>query len=290
MLLRAWRGLGGLEGKSSFRTWLYRITTNVCLDALRGRAKRVLPIDYGPASPPGGADSEEPLSDRVWIEPYPDQELGVEDGYAGPEARYERRESVELAFIAALQHLPPRQRAVLILRQVLGFSAKETAEVLECTLASVNSAMQRAKGAIDERLPDRSQQATLRALGDDGIRDLVERFVDAFEHGEIEAILSLLTEDATFEMPPYPSWCRTRDAIGESWLMPGGPAPRLRYLRTSANGQLALATYCLDDEGRSYRAIALDVLTLRGSMISEVFAFRSPGIVDRFGLPAELPA
>ena len=136
-------------------------------------------------------------------EPYPDQALGVADGAAAPEARYEQREAVELAFIAALQHLPPRQRAVLILRDVLGFSAREAAEALDTTVASVNSALHRARRAIEERLPDPSQQATMRALGDARVRDIVERFVDAFERGDVGTILALLAEDATFSMPPY---------------------------------------------------------------------------------------
>jgi len=284
-LLRAWRALGGLQGRSSLRTWLYRIATNACLDALARRPKRVLPIDYGP---PGDADPAAPYADATWIEPYPVEQLGLEDGYASPEARYEQRESVELAFIAALQHLPPRQRAVLILREVLGFSAKEVAESLGSTVAAVNGALQRARKAAEERLPEQSQQATLRTLGDERLRELVERFIDAFERGEIDAILSMLAEDATFAMPPYPGWRRGRDEIAESWLMPGGPAPRLRYERTWANGQPAVGTYLLDEETGEYVPIALDVLTLRGELIVDVTAFRTPAIFPRFGLPGRL--
>src|SRR5213592_4078450 len=154
-LLRAWRGLGRFEGRSSLRSWLYTIATNTCLNAIAARPKRVLPIDYGPAfdphTPPG-----EPIVESVWVEPYPDETLGLEDGFATPEARYEQREGVELAFIAALQHLPANQRAVLILREVLGFSAKETAEMLDTTVASVNSALQRARAATEERVPEES--------------------------------------------------------------------------------------------------------------------------------------
>jgi RNA polymerase sigma-70 factor, ECF subfamily len=288
-LLRAWRGLQGLEGRSSLRTWLYRIATNASLDAAARRPKRVLPIDYGP--PVGHGDGPgEPLAEAVWLEPYPDERLGVEDGYAAPEARYEQREAVELAFIAALQHLPARQRAVLVLREVLGFSAREAAESLETTVASVNSALQRARKTVDERLPARSQQATLRSLGDDGVRDLVEGFVDAFERGDVDAILTLVAEDATFAMPPYADWYQGREALGDSWLMPGGPPPRLRYVPTSANGQLALGTYQREADGDSYRPIALDVLTLEGGRISEITAFRSPGVFRLFGLPDELAA
>src|SRR6058998_3247749 len=179
-LLRAWRALPRFEERSSLRSWLYRIATNACLRATERRPKRVLPIDYAPAADPHDGPGE-PLVESVWVEPYPDETLGLEDGFAAPEARYERRESVELAFVAALQNLPPNQRAVLILREVLGFSAREVADTLETTTASVNSALQRARAAVDERVPERSQQATLRALGDDELRDLVSRYVDAWE-------------------------------------------------------------------------------------------------------------
>src|SRR5436853_5045013 len=164
-LLRAWRGLSRFEGRSSLRSWLYRIATNTSLDAIQKRPKRVLPIDYGPAADPHMGPGE-PVIESVWVEPYPDEKLGLEDGFAAPEARYEQRESVELAFVAALQNLPANQRAVLILREVLGFSAREVAETLETTVPAVNSALQRARKTVDERLPEQSQQATLRSLGD----------------------------------------------------------------------------------------------------------------------------
>lgn len=286
-LLRAWRGLAGFDGRSSFRGWLYRITTNACLDAIARRKKRVLPIDYGL---PDGAAPGDRLADGMRLEPYPDELLGLEAGYAAPEARYEEREAVELAFVAALQHLPPRQRAVLVLREVLGFSAKEVSRSLETTVASVNSALQRARKAVDERMPERSQQATLRALGDERVREIVERFVEAFERGDVDAIVGLLTEDATFAMPPHPESCRGREAIANSWLMPGGPHPRLRYVRTHANGQVALGTYRLDPAQNRFLAIALDVLTLQGARIADVTAFRTPDLFPRFGLPSELAA
>jgi RNA polymerase sigma-70 factor, ECF subfamily len=286
-LLRAWRGLPRFEGRSSTGSWLYRIVTNACLDALARRPKRVLPIDYGPAGGPGD-DPGSPVGESCWLEPYPDQQHGVEDGYASPDARYEQREAVELAFIAALQHLPARQRAVLILRDVLGFSAREVGEALDSTPTSVNSALQRARRTLDERLPETSQQATLRTLGDDCVRDLVERFTSAFERDDVPAIVSLLSEDAKFAMPPYPGWYQGRAAIADSWLMPGGPPPRLRYVSTSANAQPALATYRLDEDKARYLPIALDVLTLRGPWIAEVLAFRTPEVFPRFGLPAAI--
>jgi len=289
-LLRAWRALPRFRGQSSLRTWLYRIATNVCLDAIAQRAKRMLPTDYGPPTPPGANRAEQPLPENLWIEPYPDEVLGIADDAASPEARYERREALELAFIAALQHLPPRQRAALILRDVLGFSAREAAASLETTVASVNGALRRARAALEQRLPDRSQQATLRRLGDRRLRETVERFADAFERGEVDEILAMLAEDATFAMPPFPEWYRGRSAIAQSWLMPGGPPPRLRYLPARANGQLALGGYLLDPDTGSYLPIALDVLTLREEEIVDVTAFRTPALFPRFGLPSRLPA
>jgi RNA polymerase sigma factor (sigma-70 family) len=184
-LLRAWRGLPRFEGRSSLHSWLYAIATNACLRAIERRPKRVLPIDYGPASDPHDGP-DKPLLESVWVEPYPDELLGLSDGAAAPEARYEQRESVELAFVAALQNLPARQRAVLILRDVLGFSAAEVAETLETTTASVNSALQRARKMVDERLPAQSQQATLRSLGDTRLRGLVDDYLDAWERGDVD--------------------------------------------------------------------------------------------------------
>ena len=283
-LLRAWRGLSGFDGRSSLRTWLYRIVTNACLDAISRRPQRVLPIDDGQ---PGEENCEASPAGAEWVEPDPDEVQQIKEGYASPEARYEQREAVELAFVAAVQYLPPRQRAVLILREVLGFSAAEAADALGATPASVNSALQRARKAVDERIPEPTQQATARALGDEGVCEIVQRFGDALERGDTTAILELLTEDATFSMPPYSAWCRGRDAIAGSWLMPGGPPPRLRYLATRANGQSAVAVYLLSDDRSRYLPLALDVLTVRGRTIAGVIAFRSPEVFDPFGLPAE---
>ena len=289
-LLGAWRGLSGFEGRSGLRGWLYRITTNACLDAIARRPKRMLPMDYGPPEGAGTTGAGGRLDESAWVEAYPDGMLGVEDGFAAPEARYEQREALELAFVAALQHLPARQRAVLILREVLGFSAKEVSESLGTTVASVNSALQRARKAIDDRLPENSQQATLRSLGDERVDRIVQSFADAFEHGDVEAIVAMLAEDATFAMPPYTSWYRGRDAVAGSWLMPAGPHPRLRYIPTRANGQLALGVYRLDPKRNRYLGVALDVLTLRGAQIAAVTAFRTPEMFPRFGLPSELAA
>jgi RNA polymerase sigma-70 factor (ECF subfamily) len=311
-LLRAWRGLGGLEDPSSLRAWLYKIATNTCLDAIARRPKRVLPIDYGPPAEPQDGPGE-PVVESVWVGPYPDERLGLEDGYAAPEARYEQREAVELAFIAALQHLPARQRAVLILREVLGFSAQEVGQALETTVVSVNSALQRARKTVDERLPDPSQQATLRELGDEGIRKVVESYVDAWERGDVDTVVSMLAEDAAFAMPPLQTWFRGRDSIAvflAGWPLSG--EWRWRHVRTRANGQEALAFYTWDPDEQSYLPFALNLLTLRGARISDVTAFvtrstqlperhvyarwpeqpydplRLETAFDRFGLPSRL--
>ena len=196
--LRAWRGLAKFEGRSSLRSWLYTIATNTCLNQIARRPKRVLPVDYGSAADSHGGPGE-PVVESVWLEPYPDETLGLEDGPASPDARYEQRESVELAFIAALQLLPPNQRAVLILREVLGFSAQEVADSLETSVASVNSALQRARKTVEERMPEQSQQATLRSLGDDALSEIVDRYVEAWEQNDFETVVSMLAEDATFE-------------------------------------------------------------------------------------------
>jgi RNA polymerase sigma-70 factor (ECF subfamily) len=272
-LLRAWRGLPRFEGRSSLRAWLYKIATNTCLDVVARRPKRVLPIDYAPASDPHQGPGE-PIVESVWVEPYPDERLGVADGYAAPEARYEQREGVELAFVAALQHLPANQRAVLILREVLGYSAKEVAETLDTTVASVNSALQRARATVEERLPEQSQQETLRTLGDEGMREVVGRYVDAWDRGDVDAVVEMLTEDATFSMPPLRTWFGGREAIRiflAGWPLSG--LWRWRHTFVRANGQPALAFYAWDPDQATHLPFALNVLTLRGNRISDVTAF-----------------
>jgi RNA polymerase sigma-70 factor, ECF subfamily len=269
-LLRAWRGLPRFEDRSSLRTWLYRISTNTCLDELAKRPKRVLPVDYGPAADPHDSPGE-PLGEAVWIEPYPD----------APDASYEQRESVELAFVAALQHLAPNQRAALILREVLGFSAQEVADALDTSPASVNSALQRARKTIDERVPDQSQQATLRALGDERIRALADRYMDALERGDVDAVVALLAEDATWSMPPCPVWFRG-DAL-TAFLAEYPGRERWRHVPARANGQLAIGCYMWDHERDGFYAAVLDVLTLRGDRIAAVTAFLAPWVFKRFG-------
>jgi RNA polymerase sigma-70 factor, ECF subfamily len=296
--LRAWQGLPRFEGRSPLRSWLYRIATNVCLNQLGRRPKRVLPVDYGPAADPHNGPGT-PLVESVWVEPFPDERVVVEDGYAAPEARYEQRESVELAFVAALQHLPATQRAVLILREVLGFSAREVAEQLETTVVAVNSALQRARAAVEDRLPDQSQQATVRALGDDGLREIVDGYVEAWERGDVEAVVSMLAEDATITMPPMPTWFRGREAIsvflsefafarhwsGSSFV---AGERRVRLLPIRASGQVAFAAYHWQPDQGRHTPTALQVLTLDGSRIAEIAGFVTPAIFPRFGLPDAL--
>jgi RNA polymerase sigma-70 factor (ECF subfamily) len=286
-MFRAWRGLPTFEHGRALRPWLYRIATNVCLDLLAKRPRRVLPIDHAPSTDDIAVGPGTPLMERIWLEPYPDERLGLEDGYAAPEARYEQRESVELAFIAALQHLPARQRAVLILREVLGFSAREVAEFLETTAASVNSALQRARQAVKERLPTQSQQSTLRSLGDEQLRALVERYVDAWESRNVDALLTLLVEDARFAMPPFPNWFDGRDAVIAFIASTG--KPRLRHVATRANGQPAVAWYVWRPQRASYLPTSIEVLTLEGEQVKQITAFASPRLFASFALPPKLP-
>jgi RNA polymerase sigma-70 factor (ECF subfamily) len=284
-LLRAWGGLPHFEGRSSVRTWLYRVATNACLDVAARRPPRRLPIDRVAAAEVH-TEPGRPLVESVWIEPYPDHELGLEDGFAGPEARYERRESVELAFVAAVQLLPARQLAVLLLRDVLGFSAREVAEVLETSVASANSALNRARRTLESRLPEASQQATLRSLGDERLRRLVERFVDALERSDVDAVVAQLTADATWSMPPASTWY-SGEAL-RVFLVEWPLRLRWRHLPARANGQAAIGSYAWDDEAGAYLAEALDVYAIRGDRIADVTAFRTSGIFGRFGLPEEI--
>jgi len=291
-LLRAWRGLRGFEGRGSVRSWLYSIVTNSALDITRHRSRRELPVDFGPA----GGRADDAGMDPVWLEPYPDRWL---TGVAGssPEARSEQRESVELAFMIALQHLPPLQRAVLILREVVGFSAAEISSQLGTTVPSVNSALQRARAAAQTTLPGRSQQAALRALGDQRTRDIAERYASAIERGDAETLISMLTEDATWCMPPDAAWFKGQ-ALRE-WLVRDPLQERWRHLPTQANGQLAVGCYLFDRGQGRFTPHVIDVLTLDGDRIAAVTAFifhesaqtkeTAAEAFARFGLPAALP-
>jgi RNA polymerase sigma-70 factor, ECF subfamily len=311
-MLRAWRGAAGLREGSSARSWLYTIATNVCLTELERRKKRVLPHDFteaaAPHTPPGA-----PVSESIWLEPYPDESIGVPADRATPDAAYDQREGVELAFVAALQHLAANQRAVLILREVMGFSAQESADMLDTSVASVNSALQRARAAVSERVPERTQQSTLRGVGDRGLRAIVDRYVSAWERCDVSAFTGLLVEDATFAMPPLATWYTPRDTIA-TWARESSMSGAWRWkaVLTSANAQPALAFYSWDDPATAYLPFALCVLTLRDELISDVTAFivrstdspepeayvrfpeqpmderRLTGTFERFGLPQQL--
>jgi RNA polymerase sigma-70 factor (ECF subfamily) len=274
-MIRAWRGLPRFQARGSVKPWLYKIATNTSLDAIGKRPKRVLPIDHAPVADMAASGPGVPLVESVWIEPYPDETLAVTDGEPAPDARYEEREGVELAFIAALQYLPPQQRAVLILREVLGYSAKEVADLLDTSVAGVNSAMQRARKAIDERAPEQTQQATLRALGDDEIAAIVENYMDALGRHDVDKVVSMLTEDATWSMPPLASWFGgSLDAVAEFLRL--GPLSGewdWRHRATTASGQPAIGAYSWDEGEQAYLPFALDILTLRGDRIAGVTAF-----------------
>ena len=273
--LRAWRGRKDFEGRSSVRTWLHRITTNACLTELDRKQRRVLPIELGPEFERGSPRAE-PLHDVLWLEPFRDD----------PEQHVAARESVELAFVAALQHLSGNERVALLMFDVLGFSAREIAAAMDTTSASVYSALQRARRLAQERLPERSQQATLAALGDEGRRTLVERYTGALQDGDLDAMLALLTEDATWSMPPVPSWYRGHAAIA-SFLARGPFTVGWRHRVTRANGQLAVGAYMWNAAAGAFVAYSLDVLELRGDRIASIVAFLRLGR-DRlaaFGLP-----
>jgi RNA polymerase sigma-70 factor (TIGR02960 family) len=271
-LVRAWKGLGTFDGRGPIRPWLYRIATNRCLTLLEKRGRRELPADLTPGAP---------LTEIAWLEPYPDRLLG-------PEAGVEQREGVELAFVAALQHLTAAQRAVLVLREVLGFSAAEVADLLDTSVAAVNSGLQRARRIMAERRPAVSQQATLRTLGDDTIKDLADRYAAAWHAADVDAIVAMLAEDAIFSMPPLAEWFRGRADI-RGFLL-GGPMPyRWRLLPCRANGQLAFASYWWEDERAAFVFVALDVVTVNEGQIAEVVAFLSRDLWRDFDLPMSFP-
>jgi RNA polymerase sigma-70 factor, ECF subfamily len=276
-LLGAWKGRAGFEGRSSLRSWLYTIATNASLRILEGRKRRELPGGSGDGDDPR-EPLDQPLAEAVWIEPYPDEVL-----------RYEEREGVELAYVAALQLLPPNQRAALILREVLGFSARETAEVLDTSVASVNSAVQRARAKLDRELPARSQQETLKALGDERSRELVARFLDAWNRADVAAIVAMLSEQASFSMPPLPTWFRGRDDIaaflakflegertaGSTW----------RWEPTNASGQPAMAGYRRKGESGRDQLDALVVVTFEDELVAAVTTFLGVGVLARMAPP-----
>jgi RNA polymerase sigma-70 factor (ECF subfamily) len=283
-LFAAWRSLEAFEGRSSLRSWLYRIATNRCLNALRARSRRPREVEAMP----------EPLEptrriEPVWLEPYPDVLLeSIPDRSPGPAARYEARESIELAFIAALQHLPPRQRAALVLGDVLGFRTAEVAEMLDTGEASVKGALQRARATLRERLPaaDRERAPQPNSASE---RQLVGRFVDAVQSGDIDDIVALLTDDALLTMPPQPLEYQGHPAIA-AFLRQRGElrGTALRVVPTRANTQPAFGCYLPDAQAAIARPYGLIVLTLAGDSIAAITWFADTGVFRHFGLPRTL--
>lgn len=282
-LLRAWRGYEGFEGRSSLQTWLYRIATNVCLRALENRERRPLPSGLGaPGSDPTGPIPRA-LSDIAWLEPFPDALLRPES--ADPAAVAAARSGLRLALVAALQRLPVRQRTVLILRDVLGWRAAEAAELLGVSVTAVNSALQRAREQLKQAGPSADE---IREPAGQADRAIVDRYAAAIENADVTALVQLLEEDATFEMPPIPQWFRGREAIGRFLGTKVLTAPgAFALVEDAANDQPALAIYRRGEDGIP-RAHGVQVLTMRGSRIAGIVAFLDPGLFPRFGLPREL--
>jgi RNA polymerase sigma-70 factor (TIGR02960 family) len=284
-LLAAWRGLERFDGRASLRSWLYRIATNRCLNALRDRGRR-------PREVPAMAEPPEPTrrSEPLWLEPYPDALLDtVADTSPGPEARYEFREAVGLAFVTALQRLPPQQRVVLVLRDVLGFRAAEVADMLETSEAAVKGALQRARATLETRLRDRDRERA-RPPRSPRERELVGRFADAVENGDVDGVVSLLTDDAWLTMPPQPFEYQGHAAIAgflhDRAALRGAP---LRLVPTRANGQPAFGCYLPDAHGAIARPYGLMVLTLDGDGISAITWFGDSRVFPHFRLPRTLP-
>jgi RNA polymerase sigma-70 factor, ECF subfamily len=284
-LLAAWRGLERFEGRASLRAWLYRIATNRCLNVLRGRRRR-------PREVPAMVEPPQPthLREPIWLEPYPDVLLeDVVDSAPGPQARYETRDAVGLAFVTALQHLPPRQRAVLVLRDVLGFSGAEVAGMLETSQAAVKAALQRARARVDNEWSGGDREGA-PAPGSRRERELVGLFAGAVERGDVDAVVSLLTDDAWVRMPPQPYEYQGHSAVAaflrDRAIRRGAP---LRLVPMRANGQPAFGCYLPDAHAAIARAYGLMVLTLQGERISAITWFADLGVFPHFGLPRTLP-
>lgn len=283
-LIAAWRGLSAFERRSSLRSWLYTIATNRCLNALRDAGRR--PLAARVSAGAGESTPAENFSEISWLEPYPDRLLdGLVDQGAGPEARYETKEAVALAFISGLQHFAPQQRAVLVLRDVLGFHAEEVSEMLGSSPASVNSALQRARAGLQSRALGPGARERLSLAGADS--ELVSRFAAAFEADDIEAVVALLTEDVVVSMPPQPEWHQGRDAVREflsvRHLSRKGP---WRFVAAAANGQPAYAYYLRD--GGVWRRMGMFVVATRVDGIASITRFHEFAGLSQFGVPEQL--
>jgi RNA polymerase sigma-70 factor (ECF subfamily) len=295
-MLRAWRHFDTFKGRASLRTWLYTIATNTCLDTLKKRSPRMLPTAVSPEASLT-VPIAEPSAEALWLEPFPDTWLAsAEELTENPEARYGRHESVSLAFLTALQLLPPRQRAILILSDVLSFRAVEIAHLLELSVSAVNSALHRARVTLAQNYHTDGQERTQVHRSDATTNALLSRYMHAWETDDVAELVALLKEDAILSMPPIPSWYRGREAIRAILLAePFGSAvqSRWRMSPTRANAQPAFVLYAADESKRSYHAFGVQVVTLDGSrlptQIAEVTIFHGPSLVTAFGFPLQLP-
>jgi RNA polymerase sigma-70 factor (ECF subfamily) len=279
-LVRAWRGLPTFEGRGSLRSWLYTVATRTCLDVAGSAHRRVLPVDLGPAGDHAVLD-QAPRNDVVWLGPYPDAGLA--------DARVEQREAVELAFVAALQHLPGNQRAALLLFEVLGFSAAEIATVLHTSVTAVNSALARARRIVAAKLPGQTQQQELRTVGDARARQIAGLFATALDRGDVDGFVALLAEDVTWSMPPSPHWYAGIDAVVDFAVrMPMTRCPSWRFQVISANAQPAVAFYLGESASAPHHAWAVAVLALRDCRIAELTSFLGAEHVIAFGLPSTM--
>jgi RNA polymerase sigma-70 factor (ECF subfamily) len=294
-MLKAWKRLDTYEGRAAFRSWLYKIATNSCLDFLdQKKSRRLLPFEeHSPSDP--ATPILPPTLEIAWLEPFPDEWLGDKSALT-PEARYSDSESISLAFLTALQALPPRQRAVLILRDVLDFSANETSEVLELTVSSVNSALHRARATLSQRYPRGGMEYPMISTTDERTQWLLDRFVQAWEDADVTSLVALLKEDAAFAMPPSRSWYQGHEAIrvfsaatifADDGMFPGRAADRWRLLPTSANGSPAFAMY-QRDEKEDYQAFGLIALIFDGDKLSRIISFIDPTLPPLFGFPVRI--
>ena len=283
-LLRAWRAVADFEGRTSFRNWLYKIATHACLNMVtaRQRTARLLPHDIGP---PAQAIPQEPATEIAWLDPYPDEPIAQLSAIEpGPAARYESHEAVQLAFVAAVQRLPPLQRAALLLRDVLGWSAAEAAQLLDTSVASITSALQRARATMETSYSSRRSAS----VPDERQRELLDRYVAAWETADLDNFLALLKEDAILSMPPYREWLLGPDAIGRLFAFVCsryGGSGAFRLVRTAANGQPAFAVYSRSSETGDFVAHSIQVLSLDEDGVALVVNFRKPELFEFFGLP-----
>jgi RNA polymerase sigma-70 factor (ECF subfamily) len=283
--LRAWRRRETFRGRSTLRAWLYGIATNACLDALESRSRRLLPPFVTAAADP--AEAVPPASEVGWLEPYPDRLLDeIVDVEEGPDEAIVARETIELAFLVAIQHLPPRQRAVLILRDVVGWSARETAEVLGMSVVACNSALQRARATLREHLPEQRLEWRRSRPPDPGERAVLAQYMDAWERTDVDALVALLKEDARLTMPPTPAWYAGREAIGRFFAhYPFSPSARPHlHVPTRANRQPAFAVFIRPAPDAAPRPFALEVLRIGDGLIEEIDYFLRPELPERFAV------